>query len=491
MEIQLNLPMTDKVMLMNQIREYISIMPSYEDISLEAPYEGNLPLGRMDATTIDSRCKCDFFESMEIRFNLNIHANGELFLTVSSRELRNLFIPDFRKFDEGIRVAFVRSDHTLWAKLVKTLERFVRSTPCKLTLTTYPQMIVFRSLQSTSQWILGPDGGTGTCIPMHPQDVAALFHDNNTVLEDWDNNNTRRDPRIHRAGRVDNNITDVAATFANSLVVAMAARLQPPPALPPPAANIIAAGPGAQNHGPPPLVDDHQNVAQDADGDGPPRAEGDNDLDPDNVAVVPDENQGLHAGTGPPNLDDVDQTRSRTVSVLSNRREESEEESDGGTSRTSSGIPPSGMPPLITREAAAAAEKAAADKAAAAKAATAARTAAAGGAAAEIPEIPGNSGAQSEHDLPPSSPSNPKKRPADTALDELWMKRYKLPLQTFWSKCSELLTVLGAISPVPQNVEERAHTRDALIELAKYIKSASDNTSIARLKDIKREVRTA
>ena len=71
------------------------------------------------------------------------------------------------------------------------------------------------------------------------------------------------------------------------------------------------------------------------------------------------------------------------------------------------------------------------------------------------------------------------------------MKRYKLPLQTFWSKCSELLTVLGAISPIPQNVEERAHTRDALIELAKYIKSASDNTSIARLKDIKREVRTA
>ena len=488
MEIQLNLPMTDKVMLMNQIREYISIMPSYEDISLEAPYEGNLPLGRMDATTIDSRCKCDFFGSMEIRFNLIIRANGELFLTVSSRELRNLFIPDFYKFDEGIRVAFVKSDHILWAKLVKTLEKFIRSTPCKLTLTTYPQMVVFRSLQSTSQWILGPDGGTGTCIPMHPQDVAALFQENHTVLEDWDNNNTRRDPRTNRPGRVDNSIAEVAATFANSMVVAMAARLQPPPALPPPAVNIVAAGPGAQDRVPPPLVDDHQNVAQEVDGDGPPGADGGGNLDPDNVAVVPDENQGLHAGTGPPNLDDVDQTRSRTVSVLSNRREESEEESDGGTSRTSSGIPPSGMPPLITKEAAAAAEKAAADKAAAARAATAARTAAAGGAAVEIP---GTSGTQSENELPPSSPSNPRKRTADTALDELWMKNYKLPLQTFWSKCSELLTVLGAISPIPQNVEERAHTRDALIELAKYIKSASDNTSIARLKDIKREVRTA
>jgi len=71
------------------------------------------------------------------------------------------------------------------------------------------------------------------------------------------------------------------------------------------------------------------------------------------------------------------------------------------------------------------------------------------------------------------------------------MKNYKLPLHTFWSKCSELLTVLGAISPVPQNVEERAHTRTALVELARHIKSANDNTSIARLKDVKREVRTA
>ena len=146
MELQLNLPMTDKVMLMNQIRDYLCIMPSFEDISLEAPFEGNLALGRMDGTTIDSRCKCDFFGSMELRFNLVIRNNGELFLVIASKELRNLFTPDFYRFDEGVRVAFVRPDHTLWSKMVKSLEKFVRVTPCRLTLTTYspPKCTCFR-----------------------------------------------------------------------------------------------------------------------------------------------------------------------------------------------------------------------------------------------------------------------------------------------------------------------------------------------------------
>ena len=95
MEIQINLPLVDKIMLINQIKEYLHIMPSFKDITLEAPFDGNFALGRTDGTTVNSRCKCDFFGSMELRFNLVIRNNGELFLVIASKELRNLLHQTF------------------------------------------------------------------------------------------------------------------------------------------------------------------------------------------------------------------------------------------------------------------------------------------------------------------------------------------------------------------------------------------------------------